>query len=122
MVARTVVTIACDLCAAVGTDSPGETMTIAGAVELDACSEHRSELDMLVEVLTKFGRPAGGVAPKRQRRAASSQQDGEAPRFSCGLCGPEADSVATGTRAYHARRWHDLKGSEIEWVPVASTK
>jgi hypothetical protein len=115
------------MCAAGGEDSPAETLTFGGAVELDACDKHRSELQPLEEALRKFGRPVGRVKPrqrsKSQREAAVAvaaaatavRGTGTAPRFVCGACN---ETVAYSSRDYHANRWHDTTRGKIAWTEV----
>lgn len=143
MSTKTLIEITCDPCEARGKkDVDGETIVVAG-VKFDVCPRDRKPLDAYLKSLAAFeefarkygraenDRPIARPASTRRRRAANvttvtgpdlsgnAEKDsgpaagGKGQRVKCGLCSQE---VAHASRAWHAKHYHDLKTSGIEWL------
>lgn len=111
----------CDVCLAADKETPGDTYTIAVAIEGEAgsprpfvvelCGEHGSGLANAVSALVSLGRaPDAGKAPKP--RAARTAGD----PVVCPACGHAA--LNSSTLRQHVRKEHDTSLAGVGFYPA----
>jgi hypothetical protein len=116
------VILVCDMCADEGREDVRAETVMVGGYEVEGCDLHRTQLAVMAEVLTKYGRPAKGKRPTMPgaqfttRGRPPGGKDNRAGRRVVCQCG---DEVAFASKSWHANARHDgAKSSELKWTEL----